>query len=477
LSREEAGQRRVFIECTHTYLTGQSSGIRRVARALANAYLQSADTRAYLLPLVWGGRRFLRPTRPLTESPHPLLAWTRPWRPLRRFEAWLSQLLSSLLTRRAPWARSPLRCLRLLLRWPLRLMLIPPLTVLRALVRLLRRPTSTREGFYRLLGLLGMLRLLPALKPQRWRRGDIVVLVDSTWDSPAMLCALFTARRRDGIVVGAMLHDLFPLTIPHMCDATTVARYRAWFDSIIGEVDFVITNSQATTRALDRYLDEHPALADRSLPRGHFRLGADLADPSCSATPAVDPCGEVGGFVVLVVGTIEPRKNHTVILDAMDMLWDEHAVTLIVIGRPGWLDRDIIERMRGHPWQGTRLLHLDDVDDATLVAAYRRADALVCASWAEGFGLPIVEGLHHGLPVLASDIEAFREVGGDACRYFPPDSPSALAAELSALITRWQAGRPLRTDRVEAITSWHESAVDFRKTVLALSAASAPRVG
>ncbi|HEY7775920.1 MAG TPA: glycosyltransferase, partial [Kineobactrum sp.] len=108
---------------------------------------------------------------------------------------------------------------------------------------------------------------------------------------------------------------------------------------------------------------------------------------------------------------------------------------------------------------------------ATLNACYQRADALVCASWAEGFGLPIVEGLRHGAPVVASDIDAFREVGGDACRYFSPDRPEQLVAALEPLLLQWQQGTPMRQETCDLAVNWHESAVQFRDEVLRLAAA------
>ena len=276
----------------------------------------------------------------------------------------------------------------------------------------MRSKPGKADTFYRLFGLLVWPLGLVFVQPVRFRHGDIVVLVDSTWDSPAMLEALFAARDHNGIQVGAMLHDLFPLTLPHMCQASTVTGYTDWFQQVVKGVDFFIANSAATTGALKKYLQQSgPALA-LGLPAGHFRLGAELHQ--APALPSQNPLPSLPGFVVLAVGTIEPRKNYQVILDALDLLWGKYDISLVIVGRPGWSNDDIMTRLCEHPQAGARLLHLDDADDSTLAACYQRADALVCASWAEGFGLPIVEGLRHGAPVLASAIDAFREVGGDA---------------------------------------------------------------
>ena len=244
-----------------------------------------------------------------------------------------------------------------------------------------------------------------------------------------------------------------------------------WFKRVVEGVDFFITNSGATTRSLDTHLQQAGPASARSLPAGNFRLGAELQQQS-QTLRGPNPLESLSGFVVLAVGTIEPRKNYKVILDALDLLWEKHNVTLVIVGRPGWSSDDIMERLREHPQAGSRLLHLDDADDATLNACYQRTDALVCASWAEGFGLPIVEGMSHGAPVVAADIDVFREVGGDACRYFAPDRPEELAAALEPLVQQWQQGAPVRQEKCDLAVSWHDSAVQFRDEVLRLATAA-----
>ncbi|WP_339616208.1 glycosyltransferase family 1 protein [uncultured Gilvimarinus sp.] len=471
MSAVKAVRRRIFIECTHTYLVGGSGGIRRVARNLANAHKGGSSDEVELLPLVWAGRRFLRPRRPLIEAPHPLVTWGR-------------RLLGGI--------SIATRLISKVARWPLLAPLREPVKAgLRKLLQGLRgaqradwagsseaapaaqNPEHTRgnsDGFYRVLGLLLWPLGFLFVAPMRFRQGDIVVLVDSTWDSPAMLEALFAAREHSGIQVGAMLHDLFPLTIPQMCQASTVAGYTGWFQQVSEGADFFITNSAATTQALERYVQQAGPVNARSLPAGNFRLGAELHQSSVLSGP--NPLQAVPGFVVLAVGTIEPRKNYQVILDALDLLWHQHDVTLVIVGRPGWSNAEVAARLREHPQAGTRLRHFDNADDATLSACYQRADAMVCASWAEGFGLPIVEGMRHGAPVVASDIDAFREVGGDACRYFAPDRPAELAAQLELLVEQWQLGTPVKQEKCDLAISWRESAVQFRDEVQRLAAAA-----
>ena len=124
--------------------------------------------------------------------------------------------------------------------------------------------------------------------------------------------------------------------------------------------------------------------------------------------------------VFLMVGTIEPRKGHELVLDTFEYLWDQgQDHKLCIVGKPGWNMDAFVARLRSHPQAGKKLLLLDHASDQTLRDAYRQADALIQASAGEGFGLPLIEAGQYGIPVLCSDIPVFHEVGGDNVLYFP----------------------------------------------------------
>ena len=98
-----------------------------------------------------------------------------------------------------------------------------------------------------------------------FRHGDIIVLVDSTWRSDAMLDKLFKAQYDQGIKLGAMFHDLFPLLLPDTCEEITTRGYVDWFNRIVPRSDFFVTNSEATRLSLRQYLDEKSSVAATSI--------------------------------------------------------------------------------------------------------------------------------------------------------------------------------------------------------------------
>ena len=157
----------------------------------------------------------------------------------------------------------------------------------------------------------------------------------------------------------------------------------------------------------------------------------------------------------LLLVSLEPRKGQRVALNAFEALWREgRDIRLIFVGRRGWHEEAVVAEIAGHGEWGRRLFWFDDANDAELAFLYESARALIAPSYAEGFGLPIVEAAARGRAVLCSDIPVFREVGGAGAIYFRVNDPGALAARVRELLDDGRAGDPARVLR----TSWAEAA-------------------
>lgn len=136
---------------------------------------------------------------------------------------------------------------------------------------------------------------------------------------------------------------------------------------------------------------------------------------------------------VLMVGTIEPRKNHRALLKAMALAVQRHRdLSLVIVGRSGWLSEPILAAI-DEASRRVSIRHFSRVEDALLPALYASSVALVYPSWYEGFGLPIVEAMASGTVVVTSDRGAMKEVAGDAALLVPPDSPEAIAEAIVRL--------------------------------------------
>lgn len=163
---------------------------------------------------------------------------------------------------------------------------------------------------------------------------------------------------------------------------------------------------------------------------------------------------------VLMVGTIEPRKNHFAVIQAMAGVRAEHPnARLLIIGRRGWLDNEIvreIERGQATGW----LTWIENASDDDLEAAYRETTLFVSVSHYEGFGLPLLEAMARGLPCVASDIGAHREVAVDSAIYVDPTDVESIASSVSDLLGDSDAREHLAiTGRCRAERfSWRETA-------------------
>lgn len=202
---------------------------------------------------------------------------------------------------------------------------------------------------------------------------------------------------------------------------------------------------------------EYPRLIRRALARGAW-VHADTAygaseivdvfgaDPDrvvvvrlgVTALPAADP--EVGRRLagtdryVLAVGTVEPRKDLPGLVDAFDLLAASDAsLRLVIAGPDGWGARALDERLARSPHRH-RVVRLGWVSDADRSALLRGAAVLAYPSRYEGFGLPPLEAMSVGTPVVATSVGPLPEVLGDAATLVPPSDPAALAAAIDALV-------------------------------------------
>ena len=223
----------------------------------------------------------------------------------------------------------------------------------------------------------------------------------------------------------ATVHDL---AFRHYPDAYPAAgrRYHDRAARIVaGEAARVIAVSQATADDLTELYGVEPARIS-VVPLGVEPPGA--ADQAAAARLLAD-LGVRGPFL-LAVGTLEPRKNLPRLLAAFGEVTDELPDHFLVVAGPvGW------GPTLRPTWDSVRVKLAGPVGDPVLRALYRTAEGLAYPSLYEGFGLPVVEAMAHGLPVLTSDRSSLPEVAGDAAVLVDPLDRGAIAKGLVRLVT------------------------------------------
>lgn len=148
---------------------------------------------------------------------------------------------------------------------------------------------------------------------------------------------------------------------------------------------------------------------------------------------------------VLSVGTVQPRKNYERLMQAFAALPSRWAdLKLVIVGGRGWLESPIYAQARA---LGERVLFTGFADESDLPALYSGALCLAFPSLYEGFGLPVLEGMACGVPVLTSNVSSLPEVAGDAALMIDPHSVEAIRAGLITLLEEDSAERAARIER------------------------------
>jgi glycosyltransferase involved in cell wall biosynthesis len=258
---------------------------------------------------------------------------------------------------------------------------------------------------------------------ERWL-GAFDVLHFSDWMYPP---------QRAG-VRATTIHDLVPLRFPEWTHGRTVRMHGAKYRHAAGHAHLLVCISGYTARDAQELLGVEPERTPvvRPAPADVFRADGEHAD--------------LGRPYVLTVATLEPRKNLDTLLRAYELLGGEPA--LAVVGAAGWGDQPVLER--------PGVIRLGYVGDEELARLYRGASVFAFPSRFEGFGIPVVEAMASGVPVVASSHPSLDEAAGDAAIRADPDVPEDWAAGIEEAMRR--RDELVRKGLAHAATfSWHAS--------------------
>lgn len=257
-----------------------------------------------------------------------------------------------------------------------------------------------------------------------------------------------------GFSVSVMIHDTIPLDHPEFARPDTVEPFRAKLAAVSAHATRVIHISRAAQ-----------ALTEAQLAKAG-RVPPAVVAPIGTLPPLPDPAGLPPGLELtspyfVALGTIEPRKNHVLLLDVWNRL-PAPAPRLFIIGGRGWADAALMSRLDALPADGPVQV-LQGLDDGAVALMLSKACALLAPSLAEGFGLPPVEAALLGTPVIATDLAVTREILGNNAVYLSPTDIYSWMETIS---------RQARCDRNDMVRSPSWTAPtwgDHFKTVLSLT--------
>jgi glycosyltransferase involved in cell wall biosynthesis len=303
------------------------------------------------------------------------------------------------------------------------------------------------------------LGLLPDA-PVTYRADDIFIGLDLQPEVASANAAVYRQMRGQGVQVLFVVYDLIAVLHPQYFEPGAQDMFTRWLH-VIAQSDGIVSISQAVKDQLATWLQANEPQQGQSPALSWFHLGADPTPETAADTAQASLPPALASFdlpTFLMVGTIEPRKGHEQALVAFERLWQQGCdYRLVIVGKQGWLVDECAEALLQHPEWGKRLFWLDSASDVQLHWLYQKSHGLLACSWAEGFGLPLIEAARYGLPLLVRDIAVFREVAGDNAWYFSANSGDELAQSIRKWVSLYQKGDHPTVNDLQWL-SWADSA-------------------
>ena len=283
----------------------------------------------------------------------------------------------------------------------------------RLFAQLLEAPAESARGRWKLVEAAS--RLVPELAPAQ---GALLLHTGhGGLEKPDFL----GRWQRSGGRAVAFVHDLIPLTHPEYARHGEREKHAARMHAVLTQSAAIIVNSAATRRELEGYATRVGHTAPRTV----------VAHLGTATLPAPSHERPIAGPYFVVVGTIEGRKNHLLLLQLWRRMVErggKNLPKLVIIGQRGWECESVVDMLdRCEALRGV-VIEKPGASDADLATYMHHAQALLFPSFVEGYGLPLVEALSAGVPVVASTLSVFRELAGDLPAYVDPlDGPGWLA--------------------------------------------------
>lgn len=259
-----------------------------------------------------------------------------------------------------------------------------------------------------------------------------------------------------------LFHDLIPVTHPDITWPHSVRRHPDYLRMLNG-MDHLFSPSRASTEALLDYFRQEKC--PPGPPVTQLTWGANAgAEPRAPVRRHAGPPRQI-----LQLGILEPRKNQRLLLQAMDAVWRRHPkIRVVFCGRVNpHFGKPVVRAIREAARARRPVEHFDSPEDRQLRQILEHTDLTAFPTRAEGAGLPLVESLWSGIPVVASDIPPLREYGeAGGCRFFSPGDADALAGAILEVADSGEAREALWTSlEGRSLPTWDDTASQLLKAL------------
>lgn len=298
--------------------------------------------------------------------------------------------------------------------------------------------------------------------------GSVFFDIDSVWNSRMRRSYVLPLLKDHGVKIAVQVYDVIPITDPQYCHQNTIFFFMDYLGAFLQYADIIITSADTTKDALNDLSDK------LGLPHKEIvvvPLGSDFKKKENSDEKVDEDVKKTVGKrkYALIIGTIEPRKNHEILLKAFDKALFDRDMCLVFAGRFGWNIDELKKKIENHPQLGKKFFHFTGANDATIDYLYKNAFVTLFPTFNEGFGLPIIESIERRTPVVASDRRVLREVGTDFCEYFDPNNEDELIQIIEGYLDDPKKYKQVKAHLEDYVPyTWDMSAKEMEKALFTL---------
>lgn len=319
------------------------------------------------------------------------------------------------------------------------------------------------------------------------KKGSVFFDMDTVWKTRVRRSYLYPRLKDAGVKIIPFVQDIIGATHPQFCPVDDMLNFLDFTGAVVKYADEIVVTSHATKEAVEELCGKLDVTCpiikivplggdfERTSPHrvnrgvtGH-KDGRRFKDKPTKKSIIGEEIIKIAesGLYLLMVGTIDPRKNHKLLLDAYDKGLKELGMHLVIAGHKGWDVDDFLKRMEGHEDFGKGIWHINGASDEEIDYLYAHCYALAFPSYIEGYGLPIIESMVRGVPVIAADTPINMEVGGKYALYFGQDKPEELVKIISGLLENPSEYKGIK-DKLEDFTppTWEKTAKGILRILL-----------
>ena len=248
---------------------------------------------------------------------------------------------------------------------------------------------------------------------------DIFYDMDGAWGHSLKRTYLYKELKKKKVYIVNFIYDLVPIVKPEFAHENTIVNFTTFIYAVYAYSDLVLLNSRSAEKD---FLDIQKIIqSNRSINTRVIKLGSNIQSHLHTNTNKYPKL--LNSKYILFVGTLEPRKNHALILEVFEKLHVSYPdLNLILIGKAGWNNDLLINKIKTHSLLNKKIFWLENINDRELFEFYENAYICTYLSAYEGFGLPIAESLAHNKITITSNNSSMYEVGKNFADYLTYNS-------------------------------------------------------